>query len=106
VVLLVGSIVGLTTRDDGGPATPAGPGEVAIADFAFAPDPVTVRVGTTLTWTNTDSNAHTVDSSGGLLHSGSIGEGATFEHSFDEAGTFAYICAFHPFMKGTVEVIG
>jgi plastocyanin len=106
VVLLVGSVVGLATRDDGGAGAPTGPGEVAIADFTFSPDPVTVAVGATLTWTNTDTADHTVDSSGGVLDSGSIKQGETFAHTFDEAGTFAYVCAFHPFMQGTVEVTG
>ena len=66
----------------------------------------TVAVGSTLTWTNTDSTDHTVDSPDGTLHSGSIKQDATYEVTFDEAGTFTYICAFHPFMKGTVEVTG
>jgi plastocyanin len=104
VVLLGSSIVGLLTRDDPARSGPATPGEVQIAGFAFGPETAQVAVGSTLTWTNTDSTAHTVDSNGGILDSESIAPSATFEHTFDEPGTFTYFCAFHPFMQGTVEV--
>ncbi len=104
VVLLGSSVIGLVTRDEPAPSGPATPGEVQIADFAFGPEAARVAVGSTLTWTNSDNAAHTVDSNGGILDSESIGTGATFEHTFDEPGTFTYFCAFHPFMQGSVEV--
>ena len=105
--LLGAGISGLVTRDDPGPSGPARPGEVEIAGFAYGPEATEVAVGTTVTWTNGDSTAHTVDAEGGgQLDSGSIGPGATFEHTFEAAGAYTYFCAFHPFMKGTVEVTG
>ncbi len=104
VVLLGSSVVGLVTRDDPAPSGPATPGEVEIAGFAFGPEVAQVAVGSTLTWTNSDSTAHTVDSNGGILDSESIGPDAAFEHTFDEPGSYTYFCAFHPFMQGTVEV--
>ena len=103
VGLLAASIVGLATRDD--PVAPAATeGAVVIVGFAFGPPAQQVRVGESLTWTNEDSAAHTVDSPDQELDSESIAEGQTFEHTFDAPGTYAYFCAFHPFMKGTVEV--
>lgn len=104
VVLLGAAIVGLVTRDDPADAPATGPGEVAISGFAFGPEALQVAVGSTVTWTNEDNAAHTVD--GGELDSDSIGKGQTFEHTFETAGTFDYVCAFHPFMKGSVEVSG
>ena len=35
---------------------------------------------------------------------GAMGGGATFEHTFEEAGTFDYVCTVHPGMEGTVVV--
>ena len=107
VVLLGTAVAGLVNRDDPRPSGPAGPGDVEIVAFSFEPDSSAVPVGTTITWTNRDTTTHTVDSvSGGELSSGSIAEGATFEHTFDTPGTYTYFCAFHPFMTGTVEVTG
>jgi plastocyanin len=107
LALLGASVVGLVTRDDPAPSGPATPGEVQIAGFAYAPETAQVAVGSTITFTNEDDQAHTVDSdSGDELSSGSIEGGATFEHTFETAGTYTYLCAFHPFMRGTVEVTG
>ena len=38
------------------------------------------------------------------LNSNSLGHGATFEHTFAVAGTYAYHCIFHGPMTGTVHV--
>ena len=103
--------------DDAVPATEpttettAGSGEaaddaVAIAGFAFGPDTLTVPSGTTVTWTNDDSTSHTVTADDDSFDSGSLADGATFEHTFDEAGTFAYHCEIHPTMTGEVVVEG
>lgn len=56
-----------------------------------------------MTWTNSDTQNHTVTASG-TFDLGSIAPKATATQTFETAGTFAYICAFHPFMKGTVIV--
>lgn len=81
-------------------------GEVAatIENFAFSPEPIEIKVGTTVTWTNLDSAPHTVSQTGGGFESGKMDQGATFSFTFTEAGTFEYFCQFHPNMKGTVIV--
>ncbi len=79
---------------------------VTIADFAFGPPEITVAAGTTVTWTNDDSVSHTVDATDDSFVTDPLGEGATFSHTFDTAGTFGYICAIHPSMSGTVVVTG
>jgi plastocyanin len=75
---------------------------VTIAGFAYSPDPVTVNVGDTVTWTNNDAASHTATGSG--FSTGTIGTGASKSVTFNSAGTFAYHCAIHPSMTGTVVV--
>jgi plastocyanin len=77
---------------------------VSIANFAFAPATVTVTVGDTVTWTNTDAVVHTATASDGSWDTGDIAEGASASITFQAAGTFAYICTPHPAMTGTVIV--
>jgi plastocyanin len=54
-------------------------------------------------WTNDDSQPHTATASG-RFDAGSIAPGASATVAFPTPGTFTYICAFHPFMTGTVTV--
>jgi plastocyanin len=78
--------------------------EVNISDFAFDPAAVSIQVGTTVQWTNNDSVTHTVTSDDGLFDSGNLSTNDTFSFTFEEPGTFAYSCAIHPYMAGTIEV--
>ncbi len=88
------------------PATPPDPvtHEVAIANFAFDAQTVTIFAGDTVRWTNQDQAAHTVSEEAYVFESGSLGSGEAFSFTFDEAGTFAYRCDFHPSMVGWVVV--
>lgn len=81
-----------------------GQARVRIADFAFDPAALPISAGTTVTWTNADSAAHTVTFSDGSADSGEMGNGATFQHTFDAEGELAYFCEIHPSMQGTVTV--
>ncbi|WP_405163450.1 cupredoxin family copper-binding protein [Nocardia sp. NBC_01499] len=85
-------------------AAPAGPNAVNIDNFAFAPATLTVKAGTKVTWANRDEEPHTVAATDGSFHSPGLGTGATYSFTFAKAGTFAYICSIHPFMKATVVV--
>jgi plastocyanin len=93
--------------DDGGGGGGGGGGgaEVSMEGIAFNPAEVTVGVGDTVTWTNNDSVGHDVTadsfSSG---DPGGLSGGDTFEQTFDEAGTFDYVCTVHPGMEGSVVV--
>lgn len=79
--------------------------EVAIKDFAFSPDSVTIKVGESVTWTNEDSAPHTATGNDrDVLQSGKLDQGQTFTQKFDTAGTYDYFCEFHPNMKGVVIV--
>jgi len=79
-------------------------GASTLQSTAYSPNPVTVAVGGSVTWTNNDTVTHTSTADGGAWNSGSIGAGGTFTRTFSTAGTFAYHCAIHPGMIGTVTV--
>jgi plastocyanin len=96
------------------PSATAGPAEdateVSMEGIAFNPPEVTVKKGGTVTWTNDESVGHDVtktDGPGPDFSSGdpgAMGEGDTFEQTFDTAGEIAYVCTVHPSMTGTVTV--
>jgi plastocyanin len=65
---------------------------------------LTVSVGATVTWTNNDSVSHTVTSNDNLFNSGTLAKGATFQHTFNQKGTFAYHCSIHTSMTAKVIV--
>ena len=85
-------------------ASTAGPGRVAIADFEFAPKVAEVEPGTNVTWRNDDPAEHTVTAIDGDFESSNLGEGESFSFTFEEPGTYAYRCAIHPEMQGSVNV--
>jgi len=92
-----------TASPTGAPAAAAGD-KVNIDNFAFAPATLTVKAGSTVTWTNRDEEPHTVAAADGSFHSPGMGTGATFSHTFSSAGKFDYVCSIHPMMHGTVVV--
>jgi uncharacterized protein (TIGR03382 family) len=77
---------------------------VSISGFAYSPASVTVSVGDSVTWTNNDGATHTATADGGSFDTGNIGNGASKAVTFATAGTFAYHCAIHSAMHGTVVV--
>ena len=95
-----------TTAASGGAAPAAGAGAVTIKDFAFDPGDLTVAKGTTVTWKNDDSATHRIKSGDGSFDSKDLKNGDSFDHTFDTAGTFDYICGIHPSMKGKITVTG
>jgi plastocyanin len=95
------------------PATPVVPttSDIAIQNFAFSPESITVPAGTTVTWTNQDSAPHTIvsdmtttQSLGALFTSPQLLQGQKFTFTFRNPGTYGYHCSIHTFMKGTVTV--
>jgi plastocyanin len=86
--------------------TPSATSSVTIQNFAFSPAAITVKKGTTVTWTNKDSTTHTVTETDGQKgpDSGNLANGKTYSFTFDTVGTFKYHCAIHPDMLGTVTV--
>ncbi|MBW3022726.1 cupredoxin family copper-binding protein [Candidatus Woesearchaeota archaeon] len=76
---------------------------IIIKNFAFSPAEITVKTGTTITWTNEDSVTHTITSEGNF-DSGQISKGETFSFTPDKAGTIDYHCSIHPSMNGKIVV--
>jgi plastocyanin len=81
----------------------AGTGAVGIANFKFSAPSINVAVGGSVVWTNNDTQQHTATSSGNF-DAGAIQPGSSSTVQFPTAGSFKYICSFHPFMTGTVVV--
>jgi plastocyanin len=78
--------------------------EVNIDQFTFYPQRITVKPGTTVTWTNDDDVPHTVASSSKFFKSKTLDTADKFSFTFTTAGTYAYICSVHPYMTGAVVV--
>jgi plastocyanin len=85
-------------------AVAAADGSVTIVDFSFNPGTITVNVGDTVTWNNDGPTAHSATASDGSFDTGIFPAGESRSHTFNQAGTFAYICTPHPDMRGTVVV--
>ncbi|MCH8972693.1 MAG: hypothetical protein IH814_00965 [Thaumarchaeota archaeon] len=76
----------------------------------WLPAEISVSVGDTVIWSNTDTAAHTVtsgsptDGPDGIFDSSLFIAGATFEVTFDDSGSYDYFCMVHPWMQGNVQV--
>lgn len=81
--------------------------QVEIKDYAYSPKTITVKAGTTVTWTNKDSVRHDVTSdneSADAPKSELLANGETYSFKFNKPGTYTYHCTPHPYMKATVIV--
>jgi plastocyanin len=99
---------GLTTSTSTTAARPSSAHEVhvEIANFAFSPPSVTVKVGTIVTFTNKDSTEHTATSdSEGVFDTGTLAQGQSMKVVMNKVGTFTYHCSFHAFMHGSIKVV-
>ena len=97
------AMAGQTTVASAAPA-PAGSIGVNIGAFTFGPPGVTIAPGKTVTWTNTDESPHQITVAGTPLKTGFLLKGQNASLTFKDEGMFAYNCALHPNMKGTVQV--
>ena len=77
--------------------------KVSIDNFTFAPAQLTVKVGTTVTWTNHDDIPHTVVSAG-KFRSKTLDTDDSFSFTFTAAGDYKYFCSLHPHMTGMIKV--
>jgi len=103
VIAVLLSLVGpasVTANDQPSAANAA----VKIDNFVFGPQTVTVPVGTTVTWTNSDDIPHTAVSTDGVFKSKVMDTDEKFSYTFTNAGTYSYYCSIHPKMTGKVVV--
>ena len=99
--LVVAALAAGALASQGAPAADA---KVQIDQYAFLPQRVTVKAGTTVTWTNDDDDSHTVASSSKFFKSKALDTGDKFSSTFTTPGTYDYICSVHPYMTGAVVV--
>jgi plastocyanin len=103
-----GSSSGYGSRDEATTTSGSGQTErVEIEGFAYKPATIRVPAGTEIVFTNRDAAPHTATSDDpGTFETDTIKEGKSDSVTLDEAGSFDFYCAFHPFMKGKVVVEG
>ncbi|BDE08058.1 hypothetical protein WPS_33340 [Vulcanimicrobium alpinum] len=77
---------------------------VHIKNFAFAPETVTIAAGGSVKFVEDDDTPHTVTATDNSYDSGNLDKGQSFTHAYEKPGTYAYLCAYHPYMKGTIVV--
>ena len=78
--------------------------EISIQNFHFMPETLTIKAGTAVTWVNRDEEPHNVVSLDRVFRSKAIDGGEKFTATFDKPGTYNYICAVHPHMRGKIVV--
>ena len=106
VPLLLVAGIGATAREaSDATATTTSGSDITIAGFTFEPAVIEVAAGTTVTWTNQDTAAHSVrDSNDTFAESADLAQGATFEATYSAPGEYGYVCGIHDYMRGTVTV--
>jgi plastocyanin len=78
--------------------------EVTMAkSYRFDPERIEIEAGQTVTWTNEDNFTHTVQVDGEEDHK--VDKGRSVSITFDEPGTYPYVCTLHRAdMEGEVIV--
>jgi amicyanin len=80
-------------------------GAVSIDNFTFNPPTLTVKAGTTVTWTNKDDIPHGIaSSSNAFTRSKALDTDDSYSFTFTTPGTYQYFCYIHPHMVGTIVV--
>jgi plastocyanin len=74
-----------------------------IKGYGF-PYQLTVPAGSTVVWTNYDAVVHDVTANDDSWSSGLLAEGASFAHTFNTPGRYAYVCRVHPYMSAAIIV--
>ena len=87
-----------------GTETPSATADVKIDNFTFEPQTITVKAGTTITWTNRDDIPHTVVSTDLVFKSKPLDTDQTFTFTLAKPGTYPYFCSIHPKMTGKIIV--
>lgn len=80
------------------------PGAVGIDNFTFNPQKLTVKAGTTVTWTNNDDIPHAIAAVNKQFKSNALDTGDAYSFTFTTPGTYQYFCSLHPHMTGAIVV--
>jgi plastocyanin len=99
-----------TTAAGGSAATGTADATVTIKDFAFGPNPITVKAGQKITFTNTDDSPHeptsgtpTAKTSAFLVDTAANGSATTGPIQL-APGTYDYFCGLHEYMVAKLVV--
>lgn len=93
---------GVAGAEETGTGTGSGIVNVEIRSYKYIPQNITIKVGQTVMWANNDTVLHDVVGSG--IESDYLQKGEKFTYTFEEEGTYPYICTIHPWMEGEVIV--
>ncbi len=104
VAVLAATLFAAGCGGAGESSKPAATTEVEmVKSYRFDPKTIEIEAGETVTWTNEDNFTHTVQVEGQEDHK--VGQGESVEITFDEPGTYDYVCTLHSQdMDGTVIV--
>jgi plastocyanin len=81
------------------------PTSVSIDNFTFGPQTLTVKAGTTVTWTNKDDIPHGIAATNNsFARSKALDTDDSYSFTFTTPGTYQYFCYLHPHMTGTIVV--
>ncbi len=84
------------------PTAPAGT-SIRMAGSRFEPSALAITVGRSVFWFNDDALPHTISATDGSWDSGNLAPGQAYERSFNTAGSYPYLCRYHPGMAGMIE---
>lgn len=80
--------------------------KVNIQAGQFSPNTLTMYLGSTVSWTNTDTETHSIVSEDGIsFNSGNIVPGGTFSFKPLANGMYSYYCGLHASVKGVLSVV-
>jgi LPXTG-motif cell wall-anchored protein len=94
-----------STTSGGASAFKSASASVTMGDFFFQASSVTIAVGDTVTWTNSGQAPHNATADDGSFKTPTLNNGQSASHTFNQPGTFSYICTIHPNMHGTIRVL-
>jgi plastocyanin len=80
---------------------------ITIDNYQFAPATLTIAVGGSVTWTNDDSDIHSVAADDGdpvMFKSAGLDTDDKYSFTFTRPGTYLYHCTLHPHMTGKIVV--
>ena len=77
---------------------------VSVDNFTFNPQRLTIKAGSTVSWTNKDDIPHAIASVSALFRSKALDTDDNYSFTFTSPGTYQYFCSLHPHMTGTIVV--
>ena len=119
VIIIIAGAIYFTSNNSNAPTTPTSAKQnpsssnptgtntekIQIKSFAFSPESLTIKAGTSVEWTNFDSASHTIVGNNGIeINSPQLSKGQTYTTTFTNLGEYNYHCSIHPSMKGKIIV--